>query len=148
MKYLFSSLIFLFIIVSTSFAADKDWISSMEEAVEKAKTEKKLILVNFTGSDWCPPCIAIHEAVFSKKEFIEQVKKQFILCVIDSPKKDNELAEKNKPLLNKYKITGFPTLLLLDEVGTEFSRFNPSPFETVKKMKEQLNYQIRRKDMF
>ena len=148
MKHLLATILLIFSIVSLSHADDDDWFTNIEDAVTEAKAKDKLIMLKFTGSDWCPPCKMIHEAVFSKKEFIDQAKEKFILCMIDSPEQDKELAAKNKPLLHQYKIAGFPTMLLLDVDGEEFTRFNPSAFAEVQKMLDQLNYQIRRKDMF
>jgi thioredoxin-related protein len=86
------------------------------------------VLVEFTGSDWCPPCIAMRKNVFSKKEFVDAASKKFILVELDFPKGDKELSEKNQPLAEKYRIEGFPTVILLDSEGKEFTRFFASQF--------------------
>ncbi len=70
--------------------AAEGWVSDLEAAKAQAKKENKTLLIKFTGSDWCPPCIAIEKAVFSKKEFVAQVKDKFVLCIIDVPKGDTE----------------------------------------------------------
>ena len=84
-----------------SSAAD-GWHTSIETAVAEAKKTNKSVMVKFTGSDWCAPCQAIQKKVFSKKEFEDGVKDKFILCVIDSPKANKELAE-NPPTVNMYE---------------------------------------------
>lgn len=128
--------------------AAEGWVADLEAAKAQAKKENKTLLIKFTGSDWCPPCIAIDKAVFSKKEFVAQVQEKFVLCIIDVPKGDKVLAKKNKPLLKQYKVTGYPTCLLLDSEGKEFSRYNPGAHSTVEKMVKHMTYQLRRKDMF
>ena len=152
MKSFTTILLFAFTILlaGTCLAAEKTktWFTNIDDAIAAASKSDKNILVKFTGSDWCPPCQMIQKEVFSKKEFTEAVKKSLVLCVIDSPKKDEALTKANKPLLNQYKISEFPTVLLLSTEGKEFKRFNPAAFPSVKKMVTELTLQLRRKDMF
>src|SRR6478752_1050226 len=101
-------------LVSSAFAATPEgWTTDLEKALEQAKKEKKAVLVEFTGSDWCAPCIAVKKAVLSKKEFSDKAAEKFVLVELDFPKKDEELAKKNEPLRDKYNVEGFPTILLL-----------------------------------
>lgn len=104
------------------------WTTDLNKALEKAKAENKSVLVEFTGSDWCPPCIAMRKNVFSKKEFVTAASKKFILVELDFPKGDKDLKEKNQPLAEQYKIEGFPTVVLLGADGKEFTRFFASQF--------------------
>jgi len=104
------------------------WSADLDKALADAKAENKSVLVEFTGSDWCPPCIAMRKNVFSKKEFVQAASKNFILVELDFPKADKALADKNKPLAEKYKIEGFPTVILLDPEGKEFDRFFASEY--------------------
>ena len=129
------------------FAGD-DWLTSIPEAQTLAKAEKKALFVEFTGSDWCPPCIMMEKAVFSKKAFVKGAKKDFVLVKIDIPNSDKALKKKNEKVLEKYKVNGVPTVLLLDSNGKEISRFTASRFNTVKKMLAELEKQLRMKDMF
>ncbi len=115
-----------------AFAAEvPGWTTSIEAALETAKKENKDVMVEFTGSDWCPPCIAMQKNVFSKKEFVEGASKNYVLVKIDMPQKDKETAEKNQPAVEKYKIEGFPTIVLLSSDGKEFSRFYATEFPKV-----------------
>ncbi|MCU0748551.1 MAG: thioredoxin family protein [Akkermansiaceae bacterium] len=123
------------------------WSTDLEKAFEKAKAEKKSVLVEFTGSDWCPPCIAMRKNVFSKKEFIDAASKNFILVEIDLPKGDEELRKKNEPIAEKYKIEGFPTVVLFTPEGKEFTRFFASRFPKTDDFLKHLDSALERKDL-
>lgn len=115
--------------VSSAFSKELEgWSTDLEKALEQAKKEKKSVLVEFTGSDWCPPCIAMRKSVFSKKEFVEAASKKFILVELDFPKGDEALKAKNQPYAEKFKIEGFPTVILLNSEGKEFTRFFASEY--------------------
>lgn len=118
--------------VGSAFSKELEgWSPDLEKALEQAKKEKKPVLVEFTGSDWCPPCIAMRKSVFSKKEFVDSVSKKFILVELDFPKGDEELKKKNEPYAEKYKIEGFPTVILLNSEGKEFNRFFASEYPKI-----------------
>jgi thiol:disulfide interchange protein len=116
-------------LTSTAFSTELEgWSTDLEKAFVKAKAEKKSVLVEFTGSDWCPPCIAMRKNVFSKKEFVEGASKKYILVELDFPKGDKAVEEKNRPYGEKYKIEGYPTVILFTPEGKEFTRFFASEF--------------------
>ncbi|BDS06956.1 hypothetical protein NT6N_19960 [Oceaniferula spumae] len=127
--------------------ADKGWMTDVDSAVAKAKKENKSVMVEFTGSDWCPPCIMMHKKVFSKSEFVKQASKNFILVKIDIPNKDPELKKKNSAVLQKYGVRGVPTVILFDKEGKEFTRFSASQFPDVDKFIAHLNESLEKKDM-
>jgi thioredoxin-related protein len=105
-----------------SFGAE-DWFTDFRAAKAQAKKEKKDLFVLFTGSDWCPPCVALEQTVLSKKEFLTPVKKSFVLVKLDFPKKKKlpeAEAQANEALAEKYKIEGFPTFLLMTTDGEEY----------------------------
>lgn len=133
--------------VGVSHAGLEGWHTDLEAAMELAKKEKKAVLVEFTGSDWCPPCIAMRKNVFSKKEFVEEASKHFILVELDFPNGDKELKEKNKPYAKKYKIEGYPTVILLDHEGNEFTRFFASEHPTVEKFLAHLKSAMEKKNL-
>jgi thiol:disulfide interchange protein len=133
-------------ISATAFAAE-GWETKFDKALELAKAQNKPVLVEFTGSDWCPPCIAMRKNVFSKKEFIDAASKNFILLELDFPKKDKELAEKNQPYAEKFKIEGFPTVVLLDAEGKEFTRFIASQYPKVDLFLKHLTDALEKKEM-
>lgn len=124
------------------------WLTSIEEGIKQAKAEKKFVLVEFTGSDWCPPCIMMAKKVFGKTAFLKGVKKDYVIVKIDMPNSDPDLKKENGSLMKKYKVTGVPTVLLFDAEGKEFSRFVASGHPTVKGFLKKLDSAKRRKDMF
>jgi thioredoxin-related protein len=130
----------LFAVVSvTAMAKPLDgWSTDLTAAMKQAKDSGRQVLVEFTGSDWCPPCIAMRKNVFSKKEFVDAASKKFVLVELDLPKGDKEVKERNRPLAEKYRIDGFPTVLLLTPDDREFGRFYASEYPTVEKMLAQL----------
>ncbi len=126
----------------------KAWLTSIEEGLKKAKAQNKLVLIEFTGSDWCPPCMMMAKKVFSKKAFLEGVKKDFVIVKLDMPNSNADLKKANGELMKKYKVRGVPTVLLFDAEGKEFSRFVASQHRTVKDFLKKLDTAKRRKDMF
>ena len=105
------------------------------------------MLVEFTGSDWCPPCIAMRKNVFSKKEFVDAASKKYILVELDFPKGDKAIAEKNEPYAEKYKIEGFPTVILFDSEGKEFTRFFASQYPDTAAFLKHLDASLERKEL-
>ena len=103
-------------------AADDAWKTDLPKAMEQAKTEKKLVLLDFTGSDWCPPCKNLHKTVLASEEFSKFAKDNLVLVELDFPKSKpqaDELKAANKELSKKYGIKGFPTIIVLDADGKE-----------------------------
>jgi thioredoxin-related protein len=135
-------------LVSTAFAkAPEGWETDVKAAIAIAKKEGKSVMLEFTGSDWCPPCMAMKKNVFSKQEFLAAASKDFVLVHLDFPKGDKELAEKNKPFAETYKIEGFPTVILLDEEGEEFARFYASEYPDVESFLAHLKKSLTNKEL-
>ena len=133
--------------ISFTQAAESDWLTSIEAGMKQAKAEKKLILVEFTGSDWCPPCMMMHKKVFSKDAFITGAKANFVLVILDMPNSNKELKKANGELMKKFKVSGVPTVLLMNADGSEFSRFTASEHRTIETFLARLKKEVRRKDM-
>src|SRR5208337_3175139 len=68
-----------------ALATEGLWNSNFEAAKAQAKAEKKLLLVNFTGSDWCIWCKKLKGEVFDKNSFQDQAPKRFVLVELDFP---------------------------------------------------------------
>jgi thiol:disulfide interchange protein len=135
-------------LTASAFATTPEgWSTDLDQALAKAKTEKKCLLVEFTGSDWCPPCIAMRKNVFSKKEFVTAASKKYILVELDFPKGDKALADKNQPLAEKYKIEGFPTVILFNPAGKEFNRFFASQYPKTEDFLKHLDEVHEKKDL-
>ncbi len=107
-----------------SLSAAEGWLTDLDEGIAVAKADKKAILVDFTGSDWCGWCIRLKKEVFDQKEFAA-ASKDFVLVELDYPQKKKQSAEekaKNKALAEKFAIEGFPTIMLLDSDGQPFAQ--------------------------
>jgi len=103
-------------------AADEagEWMTDYKAALAKAKKEKKFVLADFTGSDWCGWCIKLKEEVFSKPEFAEWAKENVVLLEVDFPrtkKQSDDLKKQNQDLAKEFGIQGYPTIVFLDAKG-------------------------------
>tara|TARA_R110002096_G_scaffold14981_5_gene52864 strand:+ start:1853 stop:2707 length:855 start_codon:yes stop_codon:yes gene_type:complete len=101
------------------------WVTNYKAALKQAKKEKKLILADFTGSDWCGWCIRLKEEVFSKEEFTEWAKDRFVLLELDFPRKKqlpDELKKQNAELAKEHSIRGYPTILFLNARGKKVGK--------------------------
>lgn len=109
---LFAALFF----VSSSLFAD-EWITDYKAAVAQAQKEKKLLVMDFTGSDWCGWCKKLDKEVFSKSEFKDYAKKNLVLLKVDFPRsipQSATLKQQNQDLAQKFSIQGYPTIIVLD----------------------------------
>jgi thioredoxin-related protein len=100
---------------------DLPWLSDYNQALARAKAGNSKILMDFTGSDWCPVCHIMDEEVFSTREFKDYVsKKNLVLMQVDFPmtrQLPQKLQDQNNDLLSKYAVQGFPTFILTDKDG-------------------------------
>jgi protein disulfide-isomerase len=100
--------------------AEPSWQTDYKKAQEQAKADKKLLLVDFTGSDWCGWCIKLNREVFSKPEFQEYANKNLVLLEIDFPRtkaQADSVKKQNERLATQYQIQGFPTVIVLNGEG-------------------------------
>jgi len=124
-------------LTSTLFAGEGDWIQDFDTAVAAARKQGKDLLVDFSGSDWCHWCRKLDEEVFTKDEFLANARKNFVLVTLDFPQGAEAQAkvpnpQRNKELQGKYKIQGFPTVLLMLSDGTVYARTGYRPGGPVK----------------
>ena len=102
------------------------WVRSFAEAKELAAKEGKSILMEFTGSDWCPPCKALHINVLGTETFKAEITKDFILLVLDDPHDKSLVSdaeqEQYKKLSEQYKVTSVPTVFLADAEGKPYHK--------------------------
>jgi protein disulfide-isomerase len=108
-----------------SSSAKTGWLTNFAEAQQEAKSQNKLLLMDFTGSDWCGWCIMLEKEIFSKPEFQEYARKNLVLLELDFPrgkKLPAETSEQNQRLAMKHQIQGFPTMVILDGTGKELAQ--------------------------
>jgi protein disulfide-isomerase len=121
-------MILVTLFATSSFAAEGEWQTDYGKALEMARSQNRRVLLDFTGSDWCGPCIELRKRVFSRPEFRAYAEKNLILVEIDYPqrkKQSAELKEQNEKLSQQYGIDekGFPTVILLDPEGKVVREF-------------------------
>ena len=124
MKSFLTSLAVLSILVSSSLAA-AGWGDDYEKAMVQAKAEKKNVLLDFTGSDWCGWCIRLNDEVFSKAEFKKYAKDNLVLVEVDFPqgkRLPKKVKEQNDKLQKDHGVRGFPTIVVLDPEGKKLGQ--------------------------
>jgi len=113
--------LFALLLSAASLLADRPgWSEDYEKSLTQAKTEKKLTLLDFTGSDWCGWCIKLDNEVFSKPKFKSYAKDNLVLVELDFPQgksQTKKLKEQNAKLAEQYKIEGYPTVIVLNSEG-------------------------------
>jgi|ERR1035438_8226128 thioredoxin-related protein len=93
------------------------WTDNYPSAVAQAKKEHKLLLLDFTGSDWCIWCQRMDKDVFATKKFSEFADQNLVLVMLDFPQSHalrTEVASQNAALQQKYAVDGYPTIIVLD----------------------------------
>jgi len=137
---LFVSVFTLFVAIA-ALAAEPVWLTDLDAAKAQAVKENKPVLVDFTGSDWCPPCKALHKNVFMSAEFAA-VASKYVLVELDYPRTKTqapELKAKNAELSKQFGISGFPTVLLIDaKSGEVFGKTVGFGGQTAKEYLEKL----------
>ena len=100
--------------------AQANWLTDFDQAKELSVASGKPILISFSGSDWCQPCLRLERDLFSKPEFAAFAEEHLILVKADFPsRKKNELSPEqikhNEALAEIYNPSGsFPLVLILD----------------------------------
>ncbi|MEO5721629.1 MAG: thioredoxin family protein [Chthoniobacterales bacterium] len=96
------------------------WRTNYAEAQGEAKANQKLLLLDFTGSDWCGWCQKLKREVFETPEFQDYARHHLVLLEVDFPRR-TELAAaqkmQNQLLAQQYRVQGFPTIVILDGDG-------------------------------
>ena len=105
--------------------AEADWSTNLPAALKAADSDKQNVLLDFTGSDWCPPCKALHKQVLATKPFADYAKDNLKLVMVDFPRSKplpKEQRQANEAMARQFKVDGFPALILLDATGKELAR--------------------------
>lgn len=106
-------------VVAPAFA-ETEWMTDLPAAQERAAAEGKLVLVDFTGSDWCGWCVRLRKDVLDTPAFAEYAADKFVLDEVDVPQNpnfDKELRARNEELCARFSVDGFPTLMVLTPEG-------------------------------
>lgn len=112
------------------------WLGDFNEAVSEAAKSHKYILINFSGSDWCGPCIRERKEILENDVFEKYASEHLVLVRADFPRqKKNQLSKeqtkKNEELADKYNPDGkFPYTILVDEYGKVIKAWDGFPNES------------------
>lgn len=120
----------LAVVSSVAFAAatlaSDGWLVDFEKAKAQAAAEKKDLLLDFTGSDWCTWCIRLRKEVFDEEAFKKVAPGQFVLVELDFPQdssKQPEMVRKqNESLRDAFGIEGYPSIILADASGKPYAQ--------------------------
>jgi thioredoxin-related protein len=97
------------------------WQADYDAALKQAAAENKYVLVNISGLEWCGWCKMLENEVFSKPEFTTYAKDNLISVLLDFSSSgratNSQFAEQHEMLLAKFKVQGFPTVLILNPKG-------------------------------
>lgn len=111
------------LLISAIVVNAQEWQTDLEKSKAIAKEKNRNIILVFSGSDWCAPCMKLENEILSSEEFKTYAKDHFVLLRADFPeKKKNRLSDeqqkKNNMLAEKYNLHGyFPFVVVLDFKG-------------------------------
>jgi thioredoxin-related protein len=126
----------LTVFIALFFTTAVTWSGDFSAAQKQAIQEHKLILINFSGSDWCGPCIRLRKEILGSSAFEGYASDHLVLVRADFPRqKKNQLSKEqvklNEALADKYNPNGkFPYTLLVDENGKVLKDWDGFPNET------------------
>ena len=121
---------FILVFISMAFA-HAEWTDHYDAALAQAKAENKLVLLDFTGSDWCPYCQLLHKQVLNTPAFKGFADRNYVLVTVDFPHNKplpDEVREQNHRLQQHFKVDTFPTLIVVTADGKGLGRrvgYNP-----------------------
>jgi thioredoxin-related protein len=120
------------------------WLGDFNQATREASKSHKLILINFSGSDWCGPCIRERKEILEKEAFENYASDHLVLVRADFPRqRKNQLSKEqtklNEGLADKYNPEGkFPYTLLVDERGKILKEWDGFPDVSPEKFVDQI----------
>ena len=121
------------------------WLTNFNQAKNEAAKSGKYILINFSGSDWCGPCIRLHKEIFGSEAFIKYAADHLVLVNADFPRLtkhqlSKEQEKMNDDLADKYNSQGhFPYTVLVDANGKVIKSWDGFPNETPENFVSEIN---------
>ena len=107
-----------------------EWRTNLPAAAQDARQEQKLLLLNFSGSDWCGWCQRLDAEVFSTEAFREYAAANLVAVLADFPRRTKlaaELQARNERLMRHFQVQGFPTVLLFSPDGELIAELGYQP---------------------
>ena len=106
-------------------ASESSWGTDLPAALNRARSENRMVLLDFTGSDWCGWCIKFDQDVLSMDKFAGYAKSKLVLVRLDFSRhkeQDAALKQANEQLSKRFGVDGYPTFVLLNSAGKELGR--------------------------
>lgn len=137
LKRLLQHIAFTIVLLTCGAAvAGVEWEIDLPDALKQAAAKNKAVLVDFTGSDWCPWCIKLKKEVFDQNQFADFANEKLICVEIDFPHYKAQTStqqRENRALARKFSVTGYPTVLILNADGkvllrTSYERGGAAPY--------------------
>jgi thioredoxin-related protein len=134
-----ASLTFLLTLIFSGISFGQNWQSDFQQSLQTAQAEDKPVILVFSGSDWCAPCMKLENEIWNSDEFKIYSAKHFVLYKADFPRQkknqpDSEQVKANKQLAEKYNQKGFfPLVVVLDKNGkvlgeTGYKKLSPNEY--------------------
>ncbi len=95
----------------------KGWTDDIIVGAERAQQEDKMLLLNFTGSDWCVWCQKLESNIFTDPEYVEWANENLVQVFLDFPNsidQSKRVVRQNQALQQFFGIRGYPTIMVLD----------------------------------
>jgi thioredoxin-related protein len=135
----------LTVLLSTFLLSSVNWLGDFNAATSEAAKEDKLILINFSGSDWCGPCIRLRKEILESSTFEDYAKDHLVLVRADFPRQkknqqDAAQVKRNEALADKYNPEGkFPFTLLVNKAGKVIKDWDGFPNESPEQFVSEIN---------
>lgn len=102
------------------------WLSDYAQAISQSASSSKPIVILFTGTGWCPACMKLEREVLKNPEFTNAVAQKFIFLKADFPdySEDAMMSSVYKPLMDRYHVNAFPTIVVIDAGGQKLYTVN------------------------
>lgn len=102
------------------------WLRTYSEAVALSQSTSKPIVILFTGTGWCPACMKLEREVLKNPEFTQAVGQKFVFLLAEFPDYSESavMASPYKPLLDRYGVSQFPTMVVINANGQKLYTVN------------------------
>lgn len=107
-----------------------EWLSEYRAAVERATSAKRPVFLFFTGSNWCTWCKKLEAEILETTLFRNYAAKKLVLLKLDFPRGVQQpewMISQNQALSKKYRITGYPTIVMLSPTGKFLANLGYAP---------------------
>ncbi len=110
--------------IATPFSHAAGAPQSLDQILATAAAKQKPVLLEFTGSDWCPPCMMMDKSVFGTPEFKKFADEELVYVKLEFLRKtqqDPAVVANNNALAQRFGVQGFPTMILLSPDGKKLA---------------------------